>query len=229
MSQTRTLVSFVTLASVLGFAGIASAQSPTVADDEPVTVATPESSDEARSGMAAKREGNVVAVYIGPFLEVVGAGSSLGVGVHVARDTLVELDLMGSASFLREPMAWASTSVGVRHFVGDSFYLRGGVRYGLFTQTEETGPSTGPTHRTERVVHEIGPDVGLGHRAQWGPITFGVDWLGVHVPVVKIEAKDEQVRNQRNAIVSKSSSTPVSVTTSRIQIRLLHLQVGVTF
>lgn len=232
----------------LGFALVAAAQSPAevegaqgtieaseqdaVVTSEPVVGGSVTSSDAAPSGFAAKREGDLLVFYFGPFGEIVGAGAALGIGAYVQRDTIVELDATVSISSWPESTEWVSAAIGVRHFLGDSFYVRGAVRDRLTGSSVTTSfLADGPywSLHTERFVHYIGPDVSVGNRAQWGPLTIGIDWIGVHLPVLEVESIDEEARDRQSAVVSRSSETNVAATLSKIQVRLLHLQFGLSF
>lgn len=144
MSQIRALASLFALASVLGSSALASAEStePNVAVEvEPVEVEVEAVAVEAPSEKASNdappvsakkkeekppREGKVAAFYAGPFLEVLGIGFGIGAGVHVTRNTLIEVDGVVAGALTWEPTGMVSTSLGVRQFVGNSFYLRGG-------------------------------------------------------------------------------------------------------
>jgi len=227
MSLTRTVLLPITLVSALGISEVASAQ--TTDSEVLVEVEPPPQPNEASSEKqeAAPREGKVIALHVGGFLEVIGVGLGAGVGVHVARDTLIEVDGMASAALTPSPTALASTSLGVRQFVTGSLYLRGAARYRYFARISESQPSA-PNLGAVDVVSDIGPDVSLGNRWDIGVVTLGADWLGVYVPVTQITARQETVDDSTGEVVSSRELSRGDLS-SPLEIRLFYVQLGLTF
>lgn len=243
MSQIRPGAPVAALAFVLGFAGVASAQA---------SLSAPSHSP---SDIAGQGEDKTVGLHAGVFsynlfsfpkksndshadaqtAGALGAGVSVGVGVHVARRTLVELDAQLAGAFGQASVSSASTSLGVRQFFGETFYLRGGVRYQRLVESDNTvyiaaqpeGDHDAPQGlRWRMIVSDVGPDLSFGNRWRWGSFTLGVDWLGAYVPVVTTAARSEEVSESTGKVVSRAS---VRTLASRLDLRLLHLQLGATF
>lgn len=243
MSHTRPADPVAAFAFVLGFASVASAQ------------ALPSASAHPTSGGAGQGEDKTVALHAGVYsygvfsfpkklndshadagpAGALGAGVSIGVGVHVERRTLVELDAQLAGAFGQVSVATTSMSVGVRQFFSDTFYLRGGVRYQRLVESDDIvyiaaqpeGDHGVPDSIRQRlIVSDVGPDVSFGNHWQWGSFTLGVDWLGAYVPVITTAARSEEVSESTGKVASR---TPVSTLSSRLDLRLLHLQLGATF
>jgi len=151
---------------------------------------------------------------------------SLGAGVHVARDTLVEVEGMAGGAFLLRPTILMSASLGVRQFVSDSFYLRGGLRFRELARPSSS--KAGDDLDALEEVRDLGPDLSLGNRWQWGGFTLGADWLGAYVPITQTAAKEKTTRRSTNEVV-ESRKLANGAVSSPIEIRLLHVQAGVTF
>lgn len=160
-------------------------------------------------------------------MEVIGLGASLGVDVHVARDTLIEVEGMASGAFLLEPTFLTSASFGVRQFLSGSFYLRGGLRIRELVRPSLFKVADDDLDAFE-VVRDLGPDLSIGNRWQWGNFTLGADWLGAYVPATHTAAKEKFVRKSTKEVVA-STEIAAGEVRSPIEIRLLHVQAGVTF
>jgi len=175
-----------------------------------------------RQTMEDKRANDSTAISAGfGVYRANGVGVGLQFGVYLSPNTLLEGDLFTGVAF-RGPMLSAGTgsvSLGARHFVTDTLYLRGAGRYRSLVSYWSY--PDGPYERTyDTDQTDLGIDLAFGNRCQWGIFTFGVEWVGVHVPVAILTSDCR----------SDWHWTETSCRTSRLpDARFLNVQLGVSY
>lgn len=73
-----------------------------------------------------------------------------------------------------------------------------------------------------------GPDVSIGNRWDVGVFTIGADWLGVYVPLTQTSAQKDIVRDLTGEVV-QTIEVPTGSFRSPLEIRLMYIQVGLSF
>jgi hypothetical protein len=145
-------------------------------------------SAESRAGDAIASE--IALGVTGGYAQSEGGGLllSLGgcVGAYVTPDVAIEL--VGRLGV--DPLvAYSTQSVGpgVRWFPGNSLHLDGGVRYRHFQQIGALGWGISDELR-DLEADDVGPELAVGNRWQWGWFTLGVEWIGLYQPLLALDA-----------------------------------------
>jgi len=174
------------------------------------------------------RADDVVALSAGTFLyNVLGFGVGIQGGAYVATNTLLEVDALTAVAIFPNVPRSDSVSFGVRQFVTPTFYVKGGVRYRRL-RTEEYLFDSEPDGYDEFIEQsDIGLDMALGNRWQWGGFTLGVEWFGVYRPLKTLDA-NQVLKNHETGLETRTgvSESKIDVTHD---LRIAHLQLGGSF
>jgi hypothetical protein len=130
-------------------------------------------------------------------------GAAFDVGVSVATRVYPDLDAGVWARAGGGPAGYRHNkgSACLRYFAGNAFFLRGGPALRSFWDGPDigsvlariAGSIIGAYVPDDAVLSFEGSDVGIeaaaGHEWRWKFVTFDIEWLGVYVPVVPLEAR----------------------------------------
>lgn len=114
----------------------------------------------------------------------------LGLGYYIDSNSVVQLE--GSLGRLRPENRFDVTvgtvAVNLKHFVSETFYLKGGAAYRQTTLSNLTCRDCGPgVTRDWGAARTIDGEFAIGNQWQWENLTLGADWLGLMVPTVRID------------------------------------------
>ncbi|RYZ87641.1 MAG: hypothetical protein EOP04_11245, partial [Proteobacteria bacterium] len=152
----------------------------------------PDSSVSNRNGKSFSLVANLFGISPSSSLE-----QGVSLSKFLSRDTLVQLDFGDGNTNLggdilsnyKTVAHTSSTSLGVKHFVGNSFYVRGGVDYrhvNYYSRNVYSSTFFGTTTTSESVVemnaNSFSGSVVIGNQWQWENFTLGCDWFGVTAP-----------------------------------------------
>lgn len=119
------------------------------------------------------------------------------------------------------------TSLVMDKFISNSFYLSGGPGYRLVAYNFEVGADyygRAPDGFQKSKYRDLGADLAVGSRWQWGYLTFGCEWVGLYMPVLTLSHTLEDhpdAREERRQI--KEDGIDLA------NVRFLTLQVGLAF
>jgi len=125
-------------------------------------------------------------------------GSALSAGFFIDRQSMILAEVSQSSitySFLGTREI-ESTTAGIHYkrFLGNSFYVRGGVDYRKvdFKDVSDYSIWTSSTNSTMSFTGEsLAASLVIGNQWQWDTFTLGCDWIGVTAPFTS------QVRNEK--------------------------------
>lgn len=176
-----------------------------------------------------RRAKNAVVLNMGTYLyNLIGAGVGVTAGLYLGTDTILEADLMTGGTVIPAVITSTSYSLGVRQFLAESFYLKGGLRQRHFARREWFDDLFDNPH--ELVVDDLGFDFALGNRWQWSAFTLGVDWFGIYSPLTVLSAKTRTIRKSDNVVIAteptSNGAAREGITTD---VRLVYLFLGASF
>ena len=152
-------------------------------DEQPVK----KNSTENRKGKTA-----VVLAEIG-LVDLLHSGVGAQVGYFLSPKLMLEADyLHASFSFLGYQSNVNVATVRTKLFVGNSFYVQGGLGIRNLESVDDSlslfgTDSYNSTFTSSYLVGEIG----IGNRWQFSAFTIGCDWVGYLVPVAKLSSSEK--------------------------------------
>lgn len=131
---------------------------------------------------------------LGPFVET-GIITSLGgvVGWYLEPDDILSLEIKKLTYFVSGDYGSTldSTLVGVhyKHFLGNSFYVKGGLdHHGFRAGSSRVSSSATRDYSEGRLLAAV---FAIGNQWQIGAFTIGCDWGGVMLPLSKTLSRED--------------------------------------
>jgi len=149
-----------------------------------------------------------------------GACTGLQVGAYLTPNTLLEGDLLAAASLFPDLQAVTSLSGGVRHFVGDTFYVKGSLRYRSLHLDSFWNAILDSDDWDYTNQKDLGIEGAIGNRWQWGAFILGVEWLTLTYPVLILSTE---------RVFLDDSRKKADESIRRMDVRYLYLQMGASF
>jgi len=128
--------------------------------------------------------------------QLFGAGPSnsgsqgLSASYFLSRNTQVLIEAMGNSSNVgfwgsRYEVKTNSAGVHLKHFTGNSFYLRTGIDYRTVDYKYNYNSIFGSDYYVKRSFkgNSLAAALAIGNQWQWGNFTLGCDWIGLSAPV----------------------------------------------
>lgn len=193
------------------------------------------STSSGRSGSSRDNRQNMHVMVVANPLGIGPSGGieqGGGIGVFLGRDTILQIEVGDgntSTEFLEQVTKkhTNSASLNLKHFVGNSFYIKGGLDHRHIRVHEyDAYPSNGASP----LYYEFGADVvaaGLviGNQWQWSGFTLGCDWFGVSQPVSK-KFIDERASSESDAKSMRKAQTDY---VASVALQGLRLYLGASF
>jgi len=171
--------------------------------------------------MADRRVKDSVAISAGFCMyNFLGACTGVQAGAYLTPNTLLEGDLLAAASLLPDLQAVTSFSGGVRHFAGDTFYVKGALRYRNLIFYRINDIIFDPDGIDYTNQKDLGIEGAVGNRWQWGAFILGVEWLTLTYPVLILTTERVFVDGSRK----KADESII-----KMDVRYLYLQMGASF
>ena len=179
---------------------------------------------------AAERADDHVALAAGVFGYGVGAGLGALAGTYLATNTLLEVDAYTATSVCPDDARKdTAAGLGIRQFLRSSFYLRGGFKFRDLTVDDCDFFTLPPIDESpideKKHVQDIGIDMALGNRWQFGAFTIGADWIGLYVSIATTKAEIVQEDRDTGQEIARYESG----VQPDVDFRYGYLQIGVSF
>lgn len=120
---------------------------------------------------------------------MLGAGARAG--VYVTPDIGVDLDGQVSAMLLMGVST--SAAVGVHYFLGETTYVRAALRVRRLAASLDPFWTGGGEFDHQLYQTDLGPDLAVGHRWQWGAFCLAVEWAAIYLPVIALDVEQRTI------------------------------------
>jgi len=172
---------------------------------------------------------NLVALGFGPS---VATSSGVNAGLFLDRNNLLELEYVSGRpltidwgnSYDHLDSKTSSFGVHLKHFAGNSFYVRGGLDYRMADYDYTYNYSSTDKGESKFNGDSIAATVIIGNQWQWQNFTLGCDWIGVALPITS-QVKSESVVGDKPYYFEKDKDTLLKKTATV----LLRLYAGASF
>ncbi|RYZ77100.1 MAG: hypothetical protein EOP05_02980 [Proteobacteria bacterium] len=228
---------FVLGLSVLFAAMTVNAQTPQTPPPQPTKPAAPAArySDEGTSSNGSSAQNRVGKSFTitGQPIGITTTAlliSGVNLGFSLAPNTLIWVDLLGNLNDNFESdykTKVFSLGVSLKQFLGNSFYLKGGLEHRTVSRDYDSFFSGSFDEQWGYKGSSTGVSFGLGNQWQIGHFTIGCDWIGVILPISHTR-KDEYVsvaQSGSSADLQEDSDEALKDT----RVNLLHFYLGASF
>lgn len=168
----------------------------------PTNSAPTEYTRESRGTSATNREGKsfmLVAqpIGLGPITFI---NQGLGAGLYLNPDSILQLEFKGNSDNDYEGDNYdtkiRSLGVNWKQFLGNSFYLKGGIEHRWVTASSDYRGSFGTTGWAWGFKGQsTSAAIAIGNQWQFSGFTLGCDWFGVQQPLIHTRSNEYAIDN----------------------------------
>lgn len=151
------------------------------------------------------------------------------------RDTALEMSLAYGSSILYERRTRQYLAdINYRAFMGNSFYLTGGLTYREYQLRGITGDVIAGTHDKKSFYRfrsdSLGVNFGLGNQWQFSTFTIGCEWFQIGLPVAQLSLEDQ---TEKESLISddekKAARNDFRSTRRQVHYGLVKFYLGFSF
>lgn len=188
-----------------------------------------------------------VGTHLGAIIDVghdAGGGATLGIhgaaGVRLTPDLAVQLSANNHVDAFGSGRSIGGVGVGLSWFVLDWTAVTANVRYRDLSDSEGFAETVGAgiggalclgfceISWVEQDSRDIGVELALSSTVQWQTLTFGVEWVSFHQPLVLIDA-ERRLHHAESGRTETQPTDDLSATDLPWDLRILSLSVGAAF
>ncbi len=154
--------------------------------------------NESNGANSDENRGNKDLTIVGEFGLVLGDMVNSGPGIHIgyfaSPRIVVEVDYFsasGKNSDTGESSEISLATIRTKYFIGDSFFVNGGLGKRTLFQKDLGLIETSSDRRREFQSTSIVGEVAIGNRWQWSRFTLGYDWIGYVMPFSQLRSSEK--------------------------------------